>query len=283
MSFGAALDSKISSWLVKTTDGDSDRGQQYMTRLSSFKDHDFMQNMPWEEAGRAAIAAAQKLVDMKSEIKHWKVPLNVAELKSRFDAISADFDKELAGLEDYLLSTDRLEAQIKNKSKLDKDLFDDVKNKFYSQLLRDGVSKGVGKIWATTIAEFDASKGPSCVNVKELKAEDKERYQEWGSVSLCAPQCTGSTSAEEVRQLVDNIWLKNKQRLESSGDKVEVEMCGAGKKEVAAKKSTLFCAFNFVEPVQFPAWMAAADATKGFLWVQEKGPVMFLMCVCLRY
>ena len=145
-SFGAALDSKIEGWIVKTTSGNTTKGAEYEKRLSKYSTHDFMVSMPWREAGQEATQVAEALISMKAEIKTWKVPLNVADLRVRFDGLCKQYDEAMSGLDDFLSSADRLEASDTKLEKKDKDLVNSVVNKFYAQLTRDEVPKAIAKV-----------------------------------------------------------------------------------------------------------------------------------------
>jgi hypothetical protein len=145
-SFAAALDSKLDNWTVRTTNGDTDKGQEFMKRLEEWKDHDFMVNMPWREAGNAAIAAASVLSAMKLSIKQWKVPMDVAAKRNEFDAAAKEFDAAVLGLEDYCVSADRLEAQEKSAAQMAKDLKSGIVNRYYGQLLRERIPKAIAKV-----------------------------------------------------------------------------------------------------------------------------------------
>ena len=267
-SFAAALEDKIDKWVVKTTDGDTTKGAQYVDRMKDWASHEFMLNMPWEEAGATATAAATALIEMRDGIKNWKIELDVTAKRELFAQLSKSFDEAMDALEDFHNTADRLEIKQKTQEQLAKDVRTSVQQKYYNQLVRDRVPKGFGKVLAPLVCEWDAGKtGHAPVMSMGAIPFSQQEIDAWGGVVQVSWLCEGRK--DPLTEAMMRVLKSNAAKLKRISDKVEVSLSvpPAGK----PKHPASFAAFTMESEFAFPEKMQAASTKKAFIMVREAG------------
>ena len=145
-SFERAVDDKLSTYLIETTGGKSNKVEVFESAMQGKADHPKMVKMPWKKTVEAVRARATKLTEFKKEVAEWELGVSIKEQRANLDEMFARFDESLKDLAKYQDSVDDLCYDSKYAEQIAKDQKKGVRDRMYGMLWKQGLPKGVSKV-----------------------------------------------------------------------------------------------------------------------------------------
>ena len=151
-SFAAAIDDKLSSWLVRSTEADAP-----MTRVEKFNDHhslmlqhEDVRCLPISDILTRASAAAQETQEFKDKMRQWTLPCGVGDLRSKLLRAFESYDAALVDVDAYSATIEglsaRLEVAADGSEDKQKRFVKAVRDRFYARLCGQGVPAVLSKV-----------------------------------------------------------------------------------------------------------------------------------------
>ena len=151
-SFAVAIDDKLSSWHVQSTEADAP-----LTRVEKFNDdhsemlqHGDVRCLPISDILTRASAAAQEIQEFKDKMRQWTLPCGVGDLRSKLLRAFEPHDAALFDVDAYSPTIEglsaRLEVAADGSEDKQKRFVKSVRDRFYARLCGQGVPAVLAKV-----------------------------------------------------------------------------------------------------------------------------------------
>ena len=145
-SFRVALDSLMLQYTVERPDKTTDVAEAFREKATVFKQHPFMQQIPWEQSIEQVKTFGAEVQMMITELNDWTLPVDVSDKRKKFDRLKETFTEALSVLQEYEETIDKLSSRERSAEEAKKAKLKHIIHRLYQMCVRHLLPRGIAKV-----------------------------------------------------------------------------------------------------------------------------------------
>ena len=145
-SFRVALDSLLLQYTVERPDKTTDVAEAFREKATVFKQHPFMQQIPWEQSIEQVKTFGAEVQMMITELNDWTLPVDVSDKRKKFDRLKETFTDALSVLQEYDETIDKLSTRERSAEEAKKAKLKHIIHRLYQMCVRHLLPRGIAKV-----------------------------------------------------------------------------------------------------------------------------------------
>ena len=145
-SFRAALYALMLQYTVERPDKTTDVAEAFREKATVFKQHPFMQQIPWEQSIEQVKTFGAEVQMMITELNDWTLPVDVSDKRKKFDRLKETFTDALSVLQEYEETIDKLSSRERSAEEAKKAKLKHIIHRLYQMCVRHLLPRGIAKV-----------------------------------------------------------------------------------------------------------------------------------------